>query len=150
VDLANGATALRSRLAPGRCLTFRVGSDYNQTSMNFESRDGRRLRLKRAAPALGGGGQLEIHDLGVRSIGVQHDFPLTVGDRIFVEFAWSDAAIHLACRVARSQELKQRPGWFNTGLTIEKNSLSRDDYARRVEAGLQALRAAEAQLPPSL
>ncbi|MEO8034647.1 MAG: hypothetical protein ABI837_09455 [Acidobacteriota bacterium] len=118
--------------------------------MNFESRAGRRLRLARPVPALADGKQIEIYDLGLRGIGVEHDFPLTVGSKTFIEFSWGKALIHLACSVSRSREMKGRRERFRSGLTIERNSLSREEYVRRVEAALESLRVAEAKRPPGL
>lgn len=118
--------------------------------MNFESRAGRRLRLTRPAPALADGQQIEIYDLGLRGIGVQHDFPLAIGTRTFIEFNWGNTLIHLACIVSRTREVKGRRDRFRSGLTIERNSLSREEYGRRVEAALESLRAAEAKLPPGI
>lgn len=116
--------------------------------MKFDLRASRRLHLKRPAPAMVLGGRVDIRDLGLRSVGVEHELELPEGLRTFLEFVWAGTPMRLNCVVASTRPVKARPGWSRSGLTIERNSESRDEYVRRVSEALEQLRAAEAKLPP--
>jgi hypothetical protein len=118
--------------------------------MKFDLRADRRLHLKRPAAGLLLGAPVEIHDLGIRSIGIELETELTPGTRAYLEFSWTGTVIRLSCRVASTRRAKYREGWCRSGLVIERDSESRDEYLRRVEAALEQLRAAEAKLPPLL
>jgi hypothetical protein len=65
-------------------------------SFKFDKRAGRRLHLKRPAPALIPGGRVGIVDVGVESIGSEHDFPLELGHRTFLEFSWGNRTTNSA------------------------------------------------------
>jgi hypothetical protein len=117
-------------------------------TLKFDLRGGRRLHLGRPAGGFVLGGRVDILDISARSLGIEHDFPLTLGSSTFLEFSWGDKAIRLSCRVARTRPVKGRQGFYRTGLEIDRdNSAGGAVYAKLVEAALKKLREAEAKLP---
>jgi hypothetical protein len=120
-------------------------------SLRFDLRGDRRLRLKKPAPGMLLGGRVEIVDLSVAGMGIQHDFPLRSGSEATVEFSWSGTVIRLQCTVARTQSEKSVPGRYRSGLQInKKKSEGFVVYRKRVLAALEKLREAEGRLPPVL
>jgi hypothetical protein len=94
------------------------------------------------------GGRVEIHDVAISSVGVEHEMPLDLGSRTFLEFRWNDVLFRLSCHVARTREAS-RAGWFRSGLTIDADhSEAQLEFSKRVKAGLTAMREAEEKLPP--
>ncbi|HSP13372.1 MAG TPA: hypothetical protein VLV78_01320 [Thermoanaerobaculia bacterium] len=120
-------------------------------SFKFDKRAGRRLHLKRPAPALILGGRVGIVDVGLDSIGVEHDFPLTLGGRTFLEFSWSNRPMRLSCVVARTDPVKGKGDRYRSGLRIDPSkSPDFEEFNRRVREGLEQLKEAEAKMPPSI
>jgi hypothetical protein len=120
-------------------------------SFRFDLRHNRRLRLKRPAHGMIAGGRVEIIDMSTDSLGVEHDFELRLGVMTFLEFWWGDAQMRLSCEVARTRPVKQQPGRYRSGLTIDvAASETMDEYRKRIEAALEQLRAAEEKMPPSM
>ena len=96
------------------------------------------------------GGRVEIHDVGVSGVGVEHEMPLSAGTRTFLEFNWSGMVFRLSCHVARTRPA-DRAGWFRSGLTIDQDrSEAQTEFARRVQAALAAMKLAEEKLPPAI
>lgn len=106
--------------------------------------------MKKPASGMVMGGRVEIHDVGVNGIGIEHEMPLSAGSRTFLEFNWSGTLFRLSCHVARTRGA-ERPGWFRSGLTIDQDrSEAQLEFARRVQQALKAMREAEEKLPPVL
>ena len=119
-------------------------------TFRFDHRSGRRLRLKKPANGMVMGGRVEIHDVGINSVGVEHKMALSPGSRTFLEFTWSGTIFRLSCHVARTRAADRRD-WFRSGLTVDADrSEAQMEFVRRVKAGLEAMREAEAKLPPLL
>jgi hypothetical protein len=117
-------------------------------SFRFDQRAGRRLYLKRPVPAVILGGRVGIVDVGVENIGIEHDFPLELGHRTFLEFSWGNRAMRLTCIVARTDRVMASPERYRSGLIVEPNSPDLEEFARRVREGIEQLREAESKVPP--
>jgi len=118
--------------------------------MKFDLRNNRRLRLKKPAAGMVSGGRVEVIDMSLESVGVEHDFPLQADQTTFLEFAWGETLIHLSCTVARTRPVRESPGRYRSGLTIRSGSGdSLDDYRDRIEEALEQLRKVEADRDPS-
>jgi hypothetical protein len=116
--------------------------------VKFDQRRGRRLHLKRPAPGLVLGGRVGIVDVGIDSVGIEHDFPLDLGSRTFLEFSWGNRPMRLSCIVARTHKVKSS---FSSGLTIDPaKSPDVGEFMKRVREALEKLREAEAKLPPAI
>lgn len=104
--------------------------------------------MKKPASGMVMGGRVEIHDVGVNSVGVEHEMPLSAGTQTFLEFNWSGTVFRLSCHVARTRNAG-RPGWFRSGLTVDQDrSEAQAEFSRRVQAALAAMKNAEEKLPP--
>jgi hypothetical protein len=113
--------------------------------MKFDNRSGRRLHLKRPAPGFILGGRVGIVDVAAGSIGIEHDFPLDLGSRTFLEFSWGKP-MRLSCVVARTERVKSG---YRSGLTVDPaKSPDFAEFNRRITEALEKLREAEAKLPP--
>ena len=107
--------------------------------------------MKKPANGMVMGGRVEIHDLGVNSVGVEHEMPLTAGSRTFLEFNWSGTVFRMSCHVARTRKAPDRIGWFRSGLTIDQDrSEAQTEFSRRVQNALASMQQAEEKLPPVL
>ena len=97
------------------------------------------------------GGRVDIIDLAIDAVGIEHDFELRLGAMTFLEFWWGDTQIRLSCEVARTRPVKDQAGRYRSGLKIHRSaSESLAEYEKRVEAALAQLREAEGKLPPSM
>ena len=120
-------------------------------SIKFDLRHNRRLRLKRPAHGMVTGGRVDIFDMSINSVGVQHDFELRPGATTFLDFWWGDTEIRLSCEVARSRPVKDQTGRYRTGLKINREASDTiGEYEKRIEAALEQLREAEEKLPPAM
>ncbi len=97
------------------------------------------------------GGRVDIIDMSIDSLGVEHDFELRPGASTFLNFWWGETEIRLSCEVARSRPVKAKAGWYRTGLKITRGgSDTIGEYEKRIEAALEQLHEAEEKLPPSM
>lgn len=97
------------------------------------------------------GGRVDIVDMSIDSLGVEHEFELRPGFATFLEFWWGEAQIRLSCEVARTRRVPDQPGRYRSGLTINAAaSETIDEYRTRIEAALEQLRATEDKLPPPM
>ena len=97
------------------------------------------------------GGRVDIIDLAIDAIGVEHDFALQVGASTFLDFWWGNTHIRLSCEVTRTRPVKEHTGRYRSGLKIHRSaSESIAEYEKRIEAALEQLREAEEKLPPTM
>jgi len=95
------------------------------------------------------GGRVDIIDMSIDSVGVEHDFELRSGTSTFLDFWWGETQIHLSCEVARSRPVKNQTGRYHTGLKINRDASDTiGEYEKRIKAALEQLREAEEKLPP--
>jgi hypothetical protein len=97
------------------------------------------------------GGRVDIIDLAIDAVGVEHEFELRLGATTFLNFWWGETQIRLSCEVARTRRVKEQPGRYRSGLKIHRSgSESIAEYEKRIEAALEQLREAEGKLPPAM
>lgn len=97
------------------------------------------------------GGRVDIIDLSIDSVGVEHDFELKPGATTFLDFWWGDANIRLSCEVARTRRVKEQTGRYRSGLKINPGaSETLQEYEKRIGAALEQLRESEEKLPPAM
>lgn len=116
--------------------------------MKFDLRANRRLHLKKPVDGMLLGDRVDIVDMAMNSLGIEHSFELKLGAPVYIEFLWGQTTFRLPCTVARSRPV--RDGQFRTGLTIRVNNESVAEYRKRIEAGLTKLREIEAARPSTL
>jgi hypothetical protein len=97
------------------------------------------------------GGRARIIDLSLDSLGIEHEFPVDVGDSIFIEFSWNSVSIELACTVVRTRETPEPGTGYRSGLRVKRTlSPGIAEYAMRVQVGLEKQREEEKKLPPAV
>jgi hypothetical protein len=117
--------------------------------MKFDLRSNRRLHLKKPVDGMLLGDRVDIVDMSLNSVGIEHEFEIRLGASVYLEFRWGQTSFRLPCTVARTRATS-RTGRWSSGLTIRASSDSAVEYRKRVEAGLTRLREIEASTPSML
>jgi hypothetical protein len=117
--------------------------------MKFDLRSNRRLHLKKPVDGMLLGSRVDIVDMSLSSVGIEHDFEIRLGAPVYLEFRWGQTSFRLPCTVARTRNGSRNACW-RSGLTIRANNESVAEYRKRIEAGLTRLREIEASKPSML
>lgn len=117
--------------------------------MKFDLRGNRRLHLKKPVDGMLLGDRVDIVDMSLNSVGIEHEFEIRLGASVYLEFRWGQTRFRLPCTVARTRTGSHSGRW-RTGLTIRANDASVAEYRKRIEAGLARLREIEASKPSTL
>lgn len=106
----------------------------------YDARNGRRVSLRRPAPALLANRRVEVHDLSETGFGIAHDFRLQKGQTCVLEFRWGNP-FSISCTVIRCVADGLR---FRSGLVIDRAPRG---YRERVAEALARKAMHEATMP---
>lgn len=103
--------------------------------------------MKKSVSGMTLGGRVDIIDVSVDSLGIEHAFPMQLGTTTFVEFSWGRDLMELPCVVARTSPIPDRPGHYRSGLKILRKGISEPVFRKRVKEAIEKLKEIEANRP---